>query len=62
MTATAWGAVAGVVLAVAALAFGFWAAVLVALCGLIGGLIGAGVSGRLDFRAAVNAARGRRAG
>lgn len=62
MTATSWGAVAGVVLAIAGIVFGFWAMVLIAFCGLVGGVVGAGLSGRLDLRAAVDAARGRRVG
>lgn len=56
------GAAAGVVLALAGLAFGFWGAVLVALIGAIGALVGATVTGRLDLRAAFDAARGRRVG
>ena len=56
------GTAAGVVLAFAALLFGFWGFLLVAVLGLIGGLVGASVSGRLDLRAAVDAARGRRVG
>jgi len=57
-----WGAVAGAVLAFAALAFGFWGLVLVAVLAAVGALIGAAVSGRIDLRAAVDAARGRRVG
>lgn len=59
---TVWGAVAGAVLAFAALAFGFWGMVLVAVLAALGGLIGAAVSGRIDLRAAIDAARGRRGG
>lgn len=59
---TVWGAVAGAALAFAALAFGFWGMVLVAALAAIGALIGAVVSGRIDLRAAVDAARGRRVG
>ncbi len=59
---TVWGAVAGAVLALTALAFGFWGMVLVAALGAIGGLVGAAVSGRINLRAAVDAARGRRVG
>jgi len=62
VTTTAWGALAGAVLAFAGLAFGFWGAVLVAVLGLVGGLVGASLFGALDLRAAVAAARGRRAG
>lgn len=60
--ATVWGAVAGAVLAFAALAFGFWGVVLVAVLAALGALVGAAVSGRIDLRAAVDAARGRRVG
>ncbi|MBF4561601.1 DUF2273 domain-containing protein [Microbacterium sp. VKM Ac-2870] len=60
--ATVWGAVAGAVLAFAALAFGFWGVVLVAVLAALGALVGAVVSGRIDLRAAVDAARGRRVG
>lgn len=62
MTPTIWGAAAGAVLAFAALAFGFWGMMLVALLAVIGALVGATVSGRLNLRAAVDAARGRRVG
>jgi uncharacterized membrane protein len=59
---TVFGAVAGVVLAIVALVFGFWGFLLVAALGAIGALVGAIVSGRLDLRAAVAAAQGRRVG
>ena len=59
---TVWGAVAGAVLALAALAFGFWGMVLVAVLAAAGALIAAVVSGRIDLRAAIDAARGRRVG
>jgi uncharacterized membrane protein len=62
VTPTIWGAAAGAVLAFAALAFGFWGMMLVALLAVIGALVGATVSGRLNLRAAVDAARGRRVG
>jgi uncharacterized membrane protein len=54
------GAAAGVVLAFAALAFGFWGFLLVAVLGIIGAGVGAIATGRLDARAAFDAARGRR--
>ena len=63
ITPTNWtviGAVSGIVLAFAILMFGFWGFLLVALLGLVGGVIGAAVSGRLDLRAAFTAARGGR--
>lgn len=62
MNGTLYGTLAGVALAFAALAFGFWGFLLVALFGGIGALIGASVTGRLDLRAALDAARGRRVG
>lgn len=62
MTPVVGGATAGAVLALAALAFGFWGMVLVAVLAAIGGLIGGAVSGRINLRAGVDAARGRRVG
>lgn len=59
---TVLGAAAGVVLAFAILLFGFWGFLLVVVLGLIGGVVGATLSGRLDLRAAMAAARGRRVG
>ena len=56
------GAAAGAVLAFAILLFGFWGFLLVLVLGLVGALVGAALSGRLDLRAAVDAARGRRVG
>lgn len=61
-SATVWGAAAGAVLAFAALTFGFWGMVLVAVLAAVGALVGAAVSGRINLRAAVDAARGRRVG
>lgn len=62
MTTIIFGTAVGVALAFAALMFGFWGFLLVVVLGAIGGLIGASVSGRIDLRAAVDAARGRRVG
>lgn len=62
MNAVVWGAAAGVALAFAWLAFGFGGFVLVAIFGAIGGGAAAVWTGRLDLRAAVDAARGRRVG
>ena len=56
------GAAAGVVLALALLAFGFWGLLLVVVLGAIGAVVGGAVTGRLDLRAAFDAARGRRVG
>ncbi len=60
MTGTVLGAIAGAVLAIAGLAFGFWGFLLVLVLGAIGALIGAIVSGRLNVAAVIDAARGRR--
>ncbi len=60
MTATFSGALAGAVLAFAALIFGFWGFVLVGLLMGIGALAGRVVSGRLDLHALVGAFTGRR--
>ena len=60
MTPTVAGVTAGVVLALTALVFGFWGFLLVVVLGTVGGVVGAAVSGRIDVRAAVDAARGRR--
>jgi uncharacterized membrane protein len=62
VTPTVWGALGGAVLAFAALAFGFWGMVLVAALAALGALVGATLSGTLNLRAAVDAARGRRVG
>lgn len=60
MTPTVTGVVVGVVLALTILVFGFWGFLLVAVLGTVGGVIGATLSGRIDLKAAVDAARGRR--
>jgi uncharacterized membrane protein len=60
MRSTVVGAGAGVVLAFAGLAFGFWGFLLVLVLGLIGGFVGAVVSGRVDVHAVTDALRGRR--
>jgi uncharacterized membrane protein YeaQ/YmgE (transglycosylase-associated protein family) len=62
VTAIIFGTSVGVVLAFAALVFGFWGFLLVAVLGIVGALVGASVGGRLDLRAALDAARGRRVG
>lgn len=62
MTGVAVGAGAGAVLAFAALAFGFWGFLLVAVLMTIGAVVGAIATGRLDARGMIEAARGRRAG
>jgi len=60
MNGTVIGAAAGIVLAIVALVFGFWGFLLAVVLGLIGGVVGAIVTGRLDVRAVADAARGRR--
>ncbi|MEI3843296.1 MULTISPECIES: hypothetical protein [Microbacterium] len=54
------GAVVAGVLALSWIAFGFWAAVLVAAALLLGAGIGRMVEGRLDPRALMDVFRGRR--
>ena len=56
------GGAAGVILAFAALAFGFWGFLLVLVLGVIGAVVGAIATHRLDVRAVLDAARGRRVG
>ncbi len=60
MSATVTGALAGAVLAFAALLFGFWGFLLVALLMGVGALAGRVVSGQLDLRALAGAFSGRR--
>jgi uncharacterized membrane protein len=54
------GILVGAVLALAAVAFGFWSMVLVALFMLIGFGIGRVLEGKLDLRGVADALRGRR--
>ncbi|WP_296196956.1 DUF2273 domain-containing protein [uncultured Microbacterium sp.] len=56
------GGAAGAVLAFAALMFGFWGFVLVVVFVALGVVIGGALTGRLNLRAALDAARGRRVG
>jgi uncharacterized membrane protein len=60
MSGVVVGAAAGVLLAFAGLAFGFWGFLLVLVLGLVGGFIGAVVTGRIDIHAVTDALRGRR--
>ena len=60
MTATTTGMAVGAVLAISALAFGFWGFVLVAAFIAVGALVGRVVSGRTDVSALLDALRGRR--
>jgi len=60
MSTTLTGALVGAVLAFAALIFGFWGFLLVALLMGIGALAGRVVSGQLDLRALAGVFTGRR--
>ncbi len=60
MTATVTGALVGAILAAAALVFGFWGFLLVALFMAIGAVVGRIASGQLDVRAVTDAFTGRR--
>jgi len=60
VTATTTGMAVGAVLAISALAFGFWGFVLVAAFIAVGALVGRVVSGRTDVSALLDALRGRR--
>jgi uncharacterized membrane protein len=60
MSATLAGAAIGAVLAISALAFGFWAMLLVALFMAAGAVAGSSVRGRIDLRGALDALRGKR--
>ncbi|MGG7452375.1 DUF2273 domain-containing protein [Plantibacter auratus] len=60
MTTTDRGILVGAVLALAAVAFGFWSMILVALFMLIGFGIGRVFEGKLDLRGVADALRGRR--
>lgn len=60
MSATFAGALVGAVLAAAALIFGFWGFLLVALFMGVGAILGRIASGKLDLRALSSAFSGRR--
>lgn len=60
MSPTIAGALIGALLALAALLFGFWGFLLVALFMGIGALVGRVASGKLDARGLANAFSGRR--
>lgn len=60
MSATGTGALVGALLALAALMFGFWGFLLVAVFAGVGALIGGIASGRLDLRVLATAFSGRR--
>lgn len=60
MSPTVAGVAAGAVLAVVALAFGFWGLVLTALFMGIGAVLGRSAEGRLDLAGVLDALRGKR--
>lgn len=60
MSATRAGVAIGTILALTAVAFGFWAMLLVALFMAVGAVIGRALDGRLDMRGVVDAMRGKR--
>ncbi|MFD2758742.1 DUF2273 domain-containing protein [Gulosibacter faecalis] len=60
MSPTLTGALVGTVLAFAALMFGFWGFLLVAVFMGLGALVGRVASGQLDLRALVGVFSGRR--
>ncbi|MFS0717845.1 DUF2273 domain-containing protein [Arthrobacter sp. 1P04PC] len=60
MSPTVAGVAAGAVLAVVALAFGFWGLVLTALFMGIGAILGRSAEGRLDLAGVLDALRGKR--
>ncbi|MCG7416276.1 DUF2273 domain-containing protein [Microbacterium sp. ACRRU] len=59
MNPTITGALVGLILAAAALIFGFWGFLLVALFMAVGALVGRIVSGQIDIRGIANAFSGR---
>lgn len=59
MSAAVSGIGIGAVLAVSALAFGFWGFLLVALFMGVGAVLGRAAEGRLDLGGVLNALRGR---
>ena len=60
MTPTTRGMLVGAVLALTAIAFGFWAMILVALFVAVGYGVGRVLEGKLDLRGVTDALRGRR--
>jgi len=60
MSTTISGALIGAILAVVALQFGFWGFVLVVVFALVGALVAALVSGRIDRGALTDVLTGRR--
>ncbi|MGA7206129.1 MAG: DUF2273 domain-containing protein [Specibacter sp.] len=60
MSSTTTGVAVGATLAISALAFGFWAMLLVALFMAVGAVVGRTMEGRLDLRGVFDALRGKR--
>lgn len=60
MSATLAGIAIAATLAISALAFGFWAMLLVGLFMVVGAVIGRSMDGRLDLRGVLDALRGKR--
>ncbi|PSL37406.1 small integral membrane protein DUF2273 [Labedella gwakjiensis] len=60
MSVTDRGMLIGAVLALSAVAFGFWSMVLVAVFVLVGFGVGRVLEGKLDLRSVADALRGRR--
>ncbi|PPF76793.1 hypothetical protein C5B96_16335 [Subtercola sp. Z020] len=60
MTPTTRGMLVGAVLALTAVAFGFWPMILVALFIAVGYAVGRVLEGKLDLRGVTDALRGRR--
>ena len=60
MNLTRWSMFVGAILALTALAFGFWPFVLVAVAMAIGAAVGRVIEGRLDVSNLVDAFRGKR--
>jgi uncharacterized membrane protein len=60
VTPSTTGIVVGAILALTAVAFGFWAMILVAVFIAVGFGIGRVVEGKLDLRGVADALRGRR--
>ncbi|MEH0111246.1 hypothetical protein V6N00_16150 [Tersicoccus sp. MR15.9] len=60
MSPTVTGLAVGAVLAVVALAWGFWGFLLTALFMLVGAVVGRVADGRLDLQAVADSLRGKR--
>ncbi|MGJ3191935.1 DUF2273 domain-containing protein [Paenarthrobacter nitroguajacolicus] len=60
MNPTVTGLAIGAVLALAALAFGFWGLLLTALFMGVGAVLGRSAEGKLDLRGVLDALRGKR--